>query len=245
MLAVLQLLAILFSRSILNWENKAKSAGAYVGFLIGVWFFEPWMITLGLLFPFLYNMVLLTVTGGWDKSSEEEEEEEEEEGKGAEKNEVCILGEWHGQKIKKTVSYSQDGRKDLRRICKKNPIPVGWDKLGFWHIFSPDPLTYHSSIFFFSHVQVQVHHQLRRKTIHFAIVSRFHLTNWVSMFDLKEIIYASYFLGVSYRHCSAVLTHFILTAKQLFLHFLQIFRFIFQILRPEHDCNVKFTSCST
>lgn len=67
-------------KSILNWENKAKSAGAFIGYLLGVWFFEPWMITFGLLFPFIGNMIFLTVTGGWNKDPDDEEEEEEEEG---------------------------------------------------------------------------------------------------------------------------------------------------------------------
>ena len=67
----------LFCRSILNWENKLKSAGAFVGFLLGVWFFEPWMITFGLLFPFIGNIIILTVTGGWNKEPEEEEEEDD------------------------------------------------------------------------------------------------------------------------------------------------------------------------
>ena len=35
------------------------------------------MITLGLLFLFIGIMVLLSVTGGWNKDSDEEEEEEE------------------------------------------------------------------------------------------------------------------------------------------------------------------------
>jgi len=68
-------------KSILSWENKAKSAGAFIGYLLGVWFFEPWMITFGLLFPFIGNMVILTVTGGWNKDLEDEEEEVEEESK--------------------------------------------------------------------------------------------------------------------------------------------------------------------
>ena len=66
-------------RSVLNWENKAKSAGAFIGFLLGVWFFEPWMITFGLLFPFIGNIIFLTVTGGWNKEAEEEEEEDDDE----------------------------------------------------------------------------------------------------------------------------------------------------------------------
>ena len=39
------------------------------------------MITLGLLFPFIGNIILLTVTGGWNKDPEDEEEEVEEESK--------------------------------------------------------------------------------------------------------------------------------------------------------------------
>ena len=39
------------------------------------------MITFGLLFPFIGNMILLTVTGGWNKDPEDEEEEVEEEAK--------------------------------------------------------------------------------------------------------------------------------------------------------------------
>ena len=77
-------------RSILNWESKAKSAGAFIGYLLGVWFFEPWMITFGLLFPFIGNMVFLSVTGGWNKDPDEEEEEEEEES-GEAKSEVSVL----------------------------------------------------------------------------------------------------------------------------------------------------------
>ena len=60
----------------MNWENKAKSAGSFAGFLLGVYFLEPWMITLGLLIPFVKNMIVLSVTGGW-KSPEEMEEEED------------------------------------------------------------------------------------------------------------------------------------------------------------------------
>ena len=69
----------IYFRSVLNWENKAKSAGAFIGFLLGVWFFEPWMITFGLLFPFIGNIIFLTVTGGWNKEAEEEEEEDDDE----------------------------------------------------------------------------------------------------------------------------------------------------------------------
>ena len=37
------------------------------------------MITFGLLFPFIGNMVILTVTGGWNKEQDEEEEDDDEE----------------------------------------------------------------------------------------------------------------------------------------------------------------------
>ena len=46
---------------------------------MAVWFFEPWMITFGLLFPFIGNMVILTVTGGWNKEQEEEVDDDDEE----------------------------------------------------------------------------------------------------------------------------------------------------------------------
>ena len=47
------------------------------------------MITFGLLFPFIGNMVFLSVTGGWNKDQDEEEEEEEEES-GEAKSEVSF-----------------------------------------------------------------------------------------------------------------------------------------------------------
>ena len=47
-----------FSRSIINWDNPGKSIGAFIGFLLGVYFFEPWMITLGLVIPFLKNIIV-------------------------------------------------------------------------------------------------------------------------------------------------------------------------------------------
>ena len=42
----------------MNWDNKPKSAGAFAGFLLGVYFLEPWMITLGLLIPFIKNIIV-------------------------------------------------------------------------------------------------------------------------------------------------------------------------------------------
>ena len=64
----------------MNWKSKPKSVAAFAGYLGTVWFFEPWMITFGLLLPFLGNILFLTVTGGWNKDLHEEEETEEEEG---------------------------------------------------------------------------------------------------------------------------------------------------------------------
>ena len=65
-------------QSILNWENKAKTAGSFAGFMLGVYFIEPWMITLGLLIPFVKNMIVLSVTGGWKSLDEVEEEDDDE-----------------------------------------------------------------------------------------------------------------------------------------------------------------------
>ena len=86
-------LAIRELKSILNWENKLKTSGVFVGYLLGVWFFEPWMITFGLLFPFIGNILFLTVTGGWNKDLNEEEEEEEDDSgdaKGEEKEKKSL-----------------------------------------------------------------------------------------------------------------------------------------------------------
>ena len=47
------------------------------------------MITFGLLFPFIGNLVFLSMTGGWNKGPDEEEEEEEEES-GEAKSEVSF-----------------------------------------------------------------------------------------------------------------------------------------------------------
>jgi len=71
--------AIAELKSILAWENKPKTAGVFIGVLLGVYFFEPWMITLGMLFPFIANIVILSITGGWNKLEEDEEEDDEEE----------------------------------------------------------------------------------------------------------------------------------------------------------------------
>ena len=71
-------LAIRELKSILNWENKVKSAGAFIGFLLGVYFFQPWMITFGLLLPFIGSMMIQNVKGGWNKDLNEEHGEREE-----------------------------------------------------------------------------------------------------------------------------------------------------------------------
>ena len=42
----------------MSWENKPKTAGVFIGFELGVYFFEPWMITLGLTVPFILNIVV-------------------------------------------------------------------------------------------------------------------------------------------------------------------------------------------
>jgi len=76
-------LAIRELQSILKWENKAKSAGAFVGFLLAVWFFEPWMVTFGLLIPFIQAMIMKSL-GGSKTTEEVEEEEESVEAKGEE-----------------------------------------------------------------------------------------------------------------------------------------------------------------
>ena len=58
---------------------------------------------------------------------------------------------------------------------------------------------------------------------------------------LKHFVLCLKGLGISIRS----LTHSFLTAKQLFPGFFTFFSAIFKILRPEHDCYAKFTSCST
>ena len=42
-----------YIRSMLNWESKVKSSISFLAFLLGVWFFQPWMLTFSLLIPFL------------------------------------------------------------------------------------------------------------------------------------------------------------------------------------------------
>merc|ERR1712083_862226 len=94
-------IAIKEIKCILNWENKAKSAGSFVGFLLGVYFLEPWMITLGLLIPFIKNILVLGVTGGWKSqvSIEEYEHEDEEDESG---------------KLNKTDTEKENEKKSLK-----------------------------------------------------------------------------------------------------------------------------------
>ena len=90
-------------RNVMNWKSKPKSATAFIGYLGTVWFFEPWMITFGLLLPFLGNILFLTVTSGWNKDLHEEEECEEEEGAGESKSE-----EGEKKSLKEKMQAMQD-----------------------------------------------------------------------------------------------------------------------------------------
>ena len=60
-----------FYRKVLAWENKPKTAGIYIGFMLGVYFLEPWMITLGLVIPFLKNIVVSTQLKSYAASEKE------------------------------------------------------------------------------------------------------------------------------------------------------------------------------
>ena len=62
----------LLYRSIINWDNQVKSAGALVGFIFCVWNFQLWMIPFGLLLPLVKSIIYLSVTGGWHHRSDEE-----------------------------------------------------------------------------------------------------------------------------------------------------------------------------
>ena len=62
----------LIFRSIINWDSKIKSAGALFAFIIFVWYFQPWMIPLGLLIPLIKHIIYLSATGGWQKIDDEE-----------------------------------------------------------------------------------------------------------------------------------------------------------------------------
>ena len=45
-------------RSILNWDNKTKTILTFAAFLLVTYFIEPWMVTLGLLIPFVKNIIV-------------------------------------------------------------------------------------------------------------------------------------------------------------------------------------------
>merc|ERR1711981_791604 len=77
--------AIVELKKVLAWENKPKTAGIYIGFMLGVYFLEPWMITLGLVIPFLKNIVVLSVTGGWNKFEDDDDDATDEKKKDEEK----------------------------------------------------------------------------------------------------------------------------------------------------------------
>ena len=62
----------LLYRSIINWDNQVKSAGALVGFIFCVWNFQLWMIPFGLLLPLVKSIIYLSVTGGWHHRGDEE-----------------------------------------------------------------------------------------------------------------------------------------------------------------------------
>ncbi|XP_023320595.1 multiple C2 and transmembrane domain-containing protein isoform X2 [Eurytemora carolleeae] len=64
--------------SILNWENKLKTSVVFLGYLLGVYFFQPWMITFGLLVPFIQNLAIRRLTGGGEEEKDLEEENQEE-----------------------------------------------------------------------------------------------------------------------------------------------------------------------
>lgn len=66
-------------RKILHWENPWKSAGCFVGFLLGVYFLELWMVTLALLIPFIKNIIVISVTGGWSTIQDDEDYDDDEE----------------------------------------------------------------------------------------------------------------------------------------------------------------------
>ena len=76
---------------------------AFGGYPATVWLFEPWMITFGLLLPFLGNILFLTLTGGWSKDHNEEDEEEEEDAGGENKSE-----EGEKKSLKEKMQAMQD-----------------------------------------------------------------------------------------------------------------------------------------
>ncbi|XP_070543600.1 multiple C2 and transmembrane domain-containing protein 1-like isoform X2 [Ptychodera flava] len=59
-------------RSCFDWENKARSACAFAGFIVGVLMFELYMAPLGLLVLFMKNYVVYSVVGGLMKASDDD-----------------------------------------------------------------------------------------------------------------------------------------------------------------------------
>ena len=54
---------------------------------LGVYLIEPWMITLGLLIPFIVNLAKLSITGGYGVADDAvvEDADDDDDGKGGEK----------------------------------------------------------------------------------------------------------------------------------------------------------------
>merc|ERR1719509_691650 len=63
---------------ILNWENWWKSTVIYIGVVLGIWFFNLWMVTFGLLIPFIKHLVN-TIFSNKETPSEESGEDSPEE----------------------------------------------------------------------------------------------------------------------------------------------------------------------
>ncbi|XP_077989292.1 multiple C2 and transmembrane domain-containing protein 1-like isoform X2 [Glandiceps talaboti] len=71
-------------KSCFDWENKARSACAFAGFIVGVLMFQLYMAPIGLLVLFAKNYIVYSVIGGLMKSSdtdmyEDSEDEDDEE----------------------------------------------------------------------------------------------------------------------------------------------------------------------
>ena len=67
--------------------------------------------TFGLLFPFIVDIVLLSVTWGWNKDSDEEEEDEEEESRESQ-GEVCL-------NIKNSFTTKDNLRGEKRKVWRR------------------------------------------------------------------------------------------------------------------------------
>ncbi|ELT94467.1 hypothetical protein CAPTEDRAFT_227763 [Capitella teleta] len=77
----------LMLKSILAWESYPKSIGALIGFLVGVYSFELYMVPLSLLLVFLINLVVVHIVGNLMKEEEEYVDEEDDEDEDDDKNE--------------------------------------------------------------------------------------------------------------------------------------------------------------